>query len=185
MGLASPISGDWRPVGRGNSLELVAVLSVNTPGFLRKVETGLTGQPLAMVASLSVADDLPTAVPWSLDDLRTVMREVLAEDRAAIATATVTAAVDTVSPISVDEAPTLSPNERMSQLIGTGEFTHAETIVCPVPPSATDRMGDLIAECNGRVHDAAWIADRVDTDRLLAKDSGKGKAKREKPAQKP
>ena len=54
MGLASPLSGDWRPIGpRQGNLELVAVLSVNTPGFLCKIETDSTGRPLAMVASLS------------------------------------------------------------------------------------------------------------------------------------
>lgn len=81
MGLASPVSGDWRPIGPGRSLELVAVLSVNTPGFLCKVETDDTGSPLAMVASMGAVDEvtkgLSPSAQWSLDDLRVVMRDVL------------------------------------------------------------------------------------------------------------
>lgn len=51
-GLAAPLSGDWRSVG-GN-LELVAALSVNTPGF-PLIASGATtddGAPLSLVASL-------------------------------------------------------------------------------------------------------------------------------------
>lgn len=51
-GLASPLSGDWRPIGGG--LELVAALSVNTPGFpLVASATDDDGHLLALVASLS------------------------------------------------------------------------------------------------------------------------------------
>lgn len=52
-GLAAPLSGDWRRVG-GN-LELVAALSVNTPGF-PLVASGATdeqqGEQLSLIASL-------------------------------------------------------------------------------------------------------------------------------------
>ena len=83
MGLASPLSGDWRPIG-GN-LELVAVLSVNTPGFLCKVETDSTGQPLAMVASLAPT---PRAASGgvehlSIEQIKAAMVEVLAETQRA------------------------------------------------------------------------------------------------------
>jgi hypothetical protein len=30
---ASPVSGDWRPLGGGKGLEMVAALAVNVPGF--------------------------------------------------------------------------------------------------------------------------------------------------------
>lgn len=53
MGLAAPMSGDWRPYG--NQLDLVAVLAVNTPGFLCRAAAavGSSQAPLAMVASFS------------------------------------------------------------------------------------------------------------------------------------
>jgi hypothetical protein len=50
MGLAAPLSGDWRDFGQG--LELVAALAVNTPGFAVRGREGDQGQPLALVASL-------------------------------------------------------------------------------------------------------------------------------------
>jgi len=149
MGLASPVSGDWRPVGQGNSLELVAVLSVNTPGFLCQIETDSQGRPSAMVASLSIADETPAAVGWSLDDLKTVLAQVLAEDRAAASAAvytppTVTAPVD---------KPPAEVDARMVELIA--EFCGADSASAPVEAEAveltpTDRMGDLIAEFSGK-----------------------------------
>lgn len=57
QGLAAPLSGDWRNVG-GN-LELVAALSVNTPGF-PLVASGATneeGDQLSLVASLGPCPD--------------------------------------------------------------------------------------------------------------------------------
>lgn len=135
MGLASPVSGDWRPVGQGNSLELVAVLSVNTPGFLCKVETDATGAPSAMVASLSVAEELD-AMSWSLDDLKAVFAQVLAEDRAAAL-----------------------QNVDKSQLVNDGLLVvpsedAPDAATAPAPESADDsdataRMGELIAEFSG------------------------------------
>lgn len=77
MGLASPVSGDWRPIGPNRSLELVAVLSVNTPGFLCKVETDSAGEPLAMVASMGAVETGPQG--WSLDDIKQALREVLSD----------------------------------------------------------------------------------------------------------
>ena len=51
-GLASPLSGDWRPIGAG--LEMVAALSVNTPGFpLVACATDDHGHILALVAALA------------------------------------------------------------------------------------------------------------------------------------
>ncbi|MGZ7310528.1 hypothetical protein ACXWQL_09385, partial [Streptococcus pyogenes] len=45
----APLSGDWRRVG--NSLELVAALSVSTPGFPVRREYVADGQALALCAS--------------------------------------------------------------------------------------------------------------------------------------
>lgn len=50
MGMASPLSGDWRDFGQG--LELVAALAVNTPGFAVRGREGSDGRPAALVASL-------------------------------------------------------------------------------------------------------------------------------------
>ena len=83
MGLASPVSGDWRPIGPRRHLELVAVLSVNTPGFLCKVETDESGEPLSMVASMGTVYDsaspLSSQAALSLDDIKQAMREVLVD----------------------------------------------------------------------------------------------------------
>lgn len=80
MGLASPLSGDWRPIGPRNSLELVAVLSVNTPGFLCKVDTDNTGRPLAMVASMSPALDAElVGETVTLADIKAAVAEGVAE----------------------------------------------------------------------------------------------------------
>lgn len=51
-GIAAPLSGDWRSVG--GSLELVAALAVNTPGFpvLASGATDSGDEPLSLVASL-------------------------------------------------------------------------------------------------------------------------------------
>ncbi|AEO93954.1 capsid maturation protease and MuF-like fusion protein [Mycobacterium phage Murdoc] len=53
MGLASPLSGDWRDFGQG--LDLIAALSVNTPGFAVRGRTDDDGRPAALVASLAPA----------------------------------------------------------------------------------------------------------------------------------
>jgi len=49
MAMTCPVSGDWRPYN--GQYELVAVLSVNTPGFLTAAATGRQGE-YALVASL-------------------------------------------------------------------------------------------------------------------------------------
>ncbi len=158
MGLASPVSGDWRPVGQGNGLELVAVLSVNTPGFLCKVETDQSGQPLAMVASLSVADETPAAAVWSLDELKAVFAQVLAEDRAAAAApadATPAEAAPAADPTGeADAAPDVDATARMSELIAEFSGTPLDAPATPAEESSsvpaelspTERMGALIVE---------------------------------------
>jgi hypothetical protein len=50
MGLAAPLSGDWRDFGQG--LDLIAALAVNTPGFAVRGRTDDQGRPAALVASL-------------------------------------------------------------------------------------------------------------------------------------
>ena len=51
-GASAPLSGDWRRIGSG--LELVAALSVSTPGFpIRREYTSSHGSVMSMVASLA------------------------------------------------------------------------------------------------------------------------------------
>lgn len=127
MGLASPVSGDWRPIGPNRNLELVAVLSVNTPGFLCKVETDESGSPAAMVASMGVVDQATTpdvSASWSLDDIRLVMRDVLDEreaeaDRASRLTSTADRA------LSLYDAP-LTATERMAEVLAEFEASEVD-----------------------------------------------------------
>jgi hypothetical protein len=125
MGLASPVSGDWRPIGPRRNLELVAVLSVNTPGFLCKVETDETGEPLSMVASMgSLGGDDPASV-LTLTAIKDAMTEVLADQQAALEQAARTkelaARVEQAAVrarIVVGEpAEPLTPTERMAKLL--------------------------------------------------------------------
>jgi len=51
MGLAAPLSGDWRNFGQG--LDLIAALAVNTPGFAVRGREDADGKPAALVASLA------------------------------------------------------------------------------------------------------------------------------------
>lgn len=125
MGLASPLSGDWRPIGpRHDNLELVAVLSVNTPGFLCNVTTDGRGQPLAMVASLSPGRFTAGGVDHlTRDDIKAIMLEALAEqgrnaELAARREAALAQARETVG----DPPPELTPNERVAQLLALSRY---------------------------------------------------------------
>ncbi|QBP32581.1 capsid maturation protease and MuF-like fusion protein [Mycobacterium phage GodPhather] len=132
MGLASPVSGDWRPIGPNRNLELVAVLSVNTPGFLCKIETDEAGEPLAMVASLTVdpVEDPTPTMPLSLADIRAVMEDVLAErEQAAVeraAQAEMAARLESTFNRTLDLlGPPPTPTERMAAALSAyaeGEF---------------------------------------------------------------
>lgn len=121
MGLASPLSGDWRPIGPfGDNLELVAVLSVNTPGFLCKMATDDQGRPLAMVASLAPSPRTQAGggEHLSIGEIKAAMAEVLAEsarntELAARRDAALALAQETVG----DPPPELTPTERVEQLL--------------------------------------------------------------------
>lgn len=79
MGLAAPLSGDWRPYG-GN-LELVAALAVNTPGFLCRSTTDSRGNPLSLVASLAPRPDAAVGQALSHEAIKAAVVEAL-EDSA-------------------------------------------------------------------------------------------------------
>lgn len=63
---ASPLSGDWRPIGRG--LELVAALGVNVPGFPVPRAVVAAGKTTAILAAGVLPVASPTD-PVSPDDL--------------------------------------------------------------------------------------------------------------------
>lgn len=81
---AAPLSGDWRRIG--GSLELVAALAVNSPGFPVPRAQGLvaSGQMYALVASGVVEPGVQTGILEGLDpdDLKE-LRALAAERRAA------------------------------------------------------------------------------------------------------
>lgn len=67
-GASAPLSGDWRRVG-GN-LELVAALSVSTPGFpVRREYTADDGLSMSLVASAEITPTTDTASRIDLDTL--------------------------------------------------------------------------------------------------------------------
>lgn len=76
-GLCAPLSGDWRDFGEG--LELVAALSVNTPGFAARGRDDDLGRPVALVAALGPGPDTEQAL--SRDDVKAAVAEALAEQR--------------------------------------------------------------------------------------------------------
>jgi len=76
MGLSAPLSGDWRDFGSG--LELVAALSVNTPGFMARGRSDDQGRPLALVASLGPTEDMPVTT-FDHDAVKSAVREAMDE----------------------------------------------------------------------------------------------------------
>lgn len=82
-GLAAPLSGDWRMVG-GN-LELVAALSVNTPGFplIASGATDAHDVPLSLVASLGPCRDTADGPQLSEKQLTVFAKALVGEMRAA------------------------------------------------------------------------------------------------------
>lgn len=78
-GLAAPLSGDWRVVG-GN-LELVAALSVNTPGF-PLVASGATDshdRPLSLVAALGPCKDKSEEKVFTASQVKALGSSILDE----------------------------------------------------------------------------------------------------------
>lgn len=82
-GLSAPLSGDWRAVS-GN-LELVAALSVNTPGFpiIASGASDAEGMPLSLVASLGPCNDAPRGSGGLSEDQLRIFARVILEEQAA------------------------------------------------------------------------------------------------------
>jgi len=79
-GLCAPLSGDWRDFGQG--LELVAALSVNTPGFAARGRDDDLGRPAALVAALGPGPDAPRR-ELTRDDIKAAVAEAITEQRLA------------------------------------------------------------------------------------------------------
>jgi hypothetical protein len=79
MGIASPLSGDWRDFGKG--LDLIAALAVNTPGFAARGRSDEQGRPLALVASIgpSPTTERGGVGHLTLADIKAAVREAMAE----------------------------------------------------------------------------------------------------------
>ena len=132
MGLASPVSGDWRPLGpRGRNLELVAVLSVNTPGYLSEVQTDANGHLTAMVASLGPVVDAGEAAAPSYADIEAAVTSAVTSAMTQFAAATELASrqsamfAQSVELVGEYEEPApVSPEERQASLaaVDTAEF---------------------------------------------------------------
>ena len=76
QGLAAPLSGDWRNFGQG--LDLVAALSVNTPGFAVRGRDDDSGHPAALVAAMGPVRS--GRQPFiTRDDIRAWIQEALVE----------------------------------------------------------------------------------------------------------
>ncbi|KAB7761187.1 hypothetical protein [Mycolicibacterium mucogenicum] len=116
MGLSAPISGDWRD--RGQGLELIAALAVNTPGFAVRGRTDDAGREVALVASMSPRRRKHDTAPVTLEQVAAVMADVLAEDRRRAALAAEREAALAQATELVGEPPKpKSPNDEIAELL--------------------------------------------------------------------
>lgn len=118
MGLSSPLSGDWRRLD-GN-LELVAALSVNTPGFLARGVTDANGAATALVASLAPSPQIESGgiAHLTIADIKAAVAEALAESgRAAELAQRRETALALARETVGDPPPELTPTERVEQLL--------------------------------------------------------------------
>ena len=120
MGMASPLSGDWRDFGQG--LELVAALAVNTPGFAVRGREGSDGRPAALVASLGPNPRVAAGPAQALS----------AADIAAIVDAAVR---------NAHQALALQADAR-----GLLADAEAKVGAPPAPKSPHDEIGELLAQ---------------------------------------
>ena len=79
QGIHSPLSGDWRNFGQG--LDLIAALSVNTPGFSARGRDDDQGQPIALVASVGpVAKPGQFGTGMTPSAIKAIVAEALREE---------------------------------------------------------------------------------------------------------
>ena len=113
MGLSAPISGDWRTFN--GRYDLVAALAVNTPGFLVRSTAD------SLVASLapSPSDAERGGIEhYSLEDIRHIVIEAVAEERRTYALAQrQTTVFAQAHELVGDPPPELTPNERIEELL--------------------------------------------------------------------
>lgn len=100
QGLHAPLSGDWRNFGQG--LDLVAALSVNTPGFAIQGRDDDGGRPATLVASMGPTTTGRGQYPTK-DEIRAWIQEALAT--VVTETQTVEAAVEEVETLDTTFTP--------------------------------------------------------------------------------
>lgn len=81
QGITAPLSGDWRNI-EGRGLDLIAVLSVNNPGFAVQGTDDSEGRPLALVACLG--PDPRLAAQPTRDDFRRWIQDAVVETLAIV-----------------------------------------------------------------------------------------------------
>lgn len=119
---AAPPSGDWRNIG--GSLELVAVLSVNTPGFPVPRARVASGVPLALVAGGRL-EQVPVMQPVTVD-MEALADAVVRkqEERAALRAQGAAALAELAELTEVDDLA--SP--AMQLMVGLTELVEAEQL---------------------------------------------------------
>jgi hypothetical protein len=119
---AAPPSGDWRNIG--GSLELVAVLSVNTPGFPVPRARVASGVPLALVAGGRL-EQVPVMQPVAVD-MEALADAVVRkqEERAALRAQGAAALAELAELAAVDDLS--SP--AMELMVGLTELIEAEQL---------------------------------------------------------
>jgi hypothetical protein len=119
---AAPPSGDWRNIG--GSLELVAVLSVNTPGFPVPRARVASGVPLALVAGGRL-EQVPVMQPVTVD-MEALADAVVRkqEERAALRAQGAAALAELAELAAVDDLS--SP--AMELMVGLTELIEAEQL---------------------------------------------------------
>ncbi|QHB37747.1 portal protein [Mycobacterium phage Imvubu] len=120
MGLAAPLSGDWRDFGQG--LDLIAALAVNTPGFAVRGRDDAQGRPVALVASLGPA---PTG------------------ERGKSGAALSASAIEDIVTRAVTAA--LAQRDTDAEVASLLAAVPAKAGPAPTPPSPEDEVAELLA----------------------------------------
>jgi hypothetical protein len=117
QGVSSPLSGDWRNFGQG--LDLVAALSVNTPGFSARGRDDDQGQPLALVASVGPVVKPGPITGTTKAEMREIVREAIRAEQERRDHIITTMATMIRAEKTVGKPPT--PRDRIAALLNRGE----------------------------------------------------------------
>ncbi|HEY9378701.1 MAG TPA: hypothetical protein VIQ02_16615 [Jiangellaceae bacterium] len=143
---ASGVSGDWRPIN--GSLELVAVCSVNVPGFPVPRARVAAGQPMALIAAGT-----------------TEIVEVLIADHANASDRATTAAALT----ALDERMRMVENALLDRIIDRRDAIVAalDTTVVTVPDTDVDALRARVHRVSDDLHAEEALNESVLTDPIL------------------